>query len=298
MIKMSRSFALWSKISNVLVFAAILQGCATVVPSFDVPYSSDGTPSTRSITNKIRCELFELVRDDLTEEDKYKYRDLIVRSDYESAMLLSLDVTDTGNLEPSLNFPSGTFAFNVGLKFNQSREDNLSISLRYSMRELAYIWAHLDNSQREKILNDCSAVDTNLSGNLGLKSRITAAIETSNRKLIREATPTSGEFSGTINFNVIKSIENVGPTWTLVRFKGPGNLATLTESNNDKLTFGFAEGPGAGSKFDPNKTPYSATRRSKSFGPSRAKEALDRQLNVDTTVQLTNIRANLNRNPF
>jgi hypothetical protein len=39
---------------------------------------------------------------------------------------------------------------------------------------------------------------------------------------------------------------SLGPTWTLVQFKGPGGLASLSQVNTDKITLAFAEGPNVG----------------------------------------------------
>ena len=52
-----------------------------------------------------------------------------------------------------------------------------------------------------------------------------------------------GVFGGSIQFLVTKSLGTLGPTWTLIHFKGPGGLASLSQVNTDKITLAFAEGP-------------------------------------------------------
>src|SRR5437764_10337261 len=85
--------------------ASVLSGCATVVPKFDVPYYPNGAPSTATITREIECELYDLVRNDVPEEQRYKHRGVLLTHNYQVAMLVNLDVTDTGGLAPSANFP-------------------------------------------------------------------------------------------------------------------------------------------------------------------------------------------------
>jgi hypothetical protein len=64
-----------------------------------------------------------------------------------------------------------------------------------------------------------------------------------------------GVFGGSMQFLVTKSLNAVGPTWSLVHFKGPGGLASLSRINTDKMTLAFAEGPNAGTKMVTAVTP-------------------------------------------
>ena len=87
------------------MLALAVVGCATFVPRFDVPYYDNGAPSTATITREIECELYNLVRDDVPPDQQYQHRPTILTHNYQVAMLLNLDVTDTGGVAPSVNVP-------------------------------------------------------------------------------------------------------------------------------------------------------------------------------------------------
>jgi hypothetical protein len=258
-------------ISTALVTgAASLGGCASIAPNFDIPTDPRGVPSTASIVQRIRCELIP---------QPYEHRTALLAYDYEVAMLLSINVTDKGAIEPSLNFPFKDFSFNVGGNLSQSRGDSLSINLSYSMRDLAHDWVKGYASAQ------CPSLETNLAGDLGLRRSVSAALETPDLKPGGDVSPTAGEFSGSIEFTVARGVSNLGPTWTLVHFKGPGELASLSRESLNKLSFGFATGKGAGQPFRLRERPQPSVERGR-----RANDALARQLTNDLGTQLTVIR--------
>lgn len=263
------------------LLSTLIAGCAAIPPNFDVPSDMHGAPSTGTIVQRIKCELIELIRDDVPEP--YKHRTVLLALDYEVAMLLSLDVNDTGGLAPSVNLPYSNFAFNIGANLNQSREDTLNINLSYNMRELARRW------DQDRDLSICPAMDTNLAGNLGLKRIVTAAIETPDMVEKAELSATGGEFGGIVNFTLTRNLNSTGPTWTLTHFVGPGNLASLSRVNTDKLSFGFAVGKNAGKPFKS----HEVTPRSSFAGANRV---LQQQLLNNLGTQLSGIR-NLPRVP-
>jgi hypothetical protein len=277
--------------------APCISGCATVVPKFDVPYypagavggpSAPSTPSTAAITREIECELYNLVRNDVPPDQQYPLRGPVLTRNFQVAMLLNLDVTDTGGLAPSANFPASTmFAFNAAAELQQAREDSLGIGLAFSLKD------DLFNAPPAKKtdLSTCPItspegfVATNLAGNLGLKEKVTAALATKDvASSTSTPTPTSGEFSGVINFTLTKNVNAVGPTWMLTHFKGPGNLASLSEVNNDKLNFAFAE-------TKPSSPMPAAKTAAKKDSQMRAQALLDRQIQIDLTTLLSNIRS-------
>ena len=63
------------------------------------------------------------------------------------------------------------------------------------------------------------AADTNLAGNLGVKDFVAMA-ETSPGLAEDRKSPNS-VFGGSVQFLVTKSVSGLGPTWSLVHFKGP-----------------------------------------------------------------------------
>ncbi|WP_149534180.1 hypothetical protein [Tardiphaga sp. P9-11] len=201
---------------------------------------------------------------------------MLLTLDYEVAMLLTLDVNDTGGLAPSFNLPYPNFAFNVGANLSQSREDTFNVNLTYSMRELFRWW------QKDRDLGICPETDTNLAGNLGLRRIVEAALDTPDMIKTTDVSVTGGEFSGIVNFTLTKSINSAGPTWTLTHFVGPGNMASLSRVNNDKLSFGFASGKRAGTSFD--------SRIAYRPDFSKANRALERVILNNLGTQLNGIR--------
>jgi hypothetical protein len=268
--------ALRSKYSFLLALT-MLSGCASVAPHFDVPVNAGGYPSTKAIVERIECELVDLVRND--SEKPYVHRELLLTEDYETAMSLTLDVNDTGGLAPAVSFPFGVISYTVTGNLNQSRDDTVTINLYFSMRELEHEW------KEGRLSGVCPVIETNLAGDLGLKRSISAALETHNLNLTTTGvSPSSvssggGEFSGSITFTVTKSLTNIGATWTVQHFQGPGGLGTLSEVNTDKLLFGFAEGPNAGKPFNSN------IARNRSGKGEGAKNVLNQQVIYDLATQ-------------
>ncbi|XYD08791.1 hypothetical protein R1A27_28280 [Methylobacterium sp. NMS12] len=253
--------------------------CAGIVPSFDVPTTDEGVPVTTSITRRVICELIDLVRDDLPEERQYRHKYSLLHDDYQVALLLTLDKNDTGGLAPSLSFIQPQFLFDANFAVSQSREDSLNINLSYSMRDLARAFTRREGRAI------CPEVDTYLAGNLGLKRSISGALESTGLITQTTVTPTSGEFSGAINFTITRKIVGLGPTILQKDFKGPGQLISVSSVGNDKLSYGFATGKNAGTPFDPRR-PASPTKQYE----SRAQVVLDRQLSNEAITQLSAIR--------
>lgn len=260
--------------SSIRVFhiAALLGlgGCSTIVPSFDLPKDQDGVPTVSSIVDRIECELASMLID-----DTYAYRQYFSMGDFVAAFQLDLSVTDSGGLAPSFAYLDGPFSFGAGATLSQSREQNYTQLMFISMRELAR-----DVDANPEIARCSKKYDTNLSGDLGLRTAVDLAL--SSRYLSNETklSGTNGVFGGRINFVVTKSLNSVGPTWTLRHFRGPGGLASLSEVNTDKIVFAFARGPNIGKKYT-----LSSTEQAKSA------EALIQQINLNSiSTQLSNIR--------
>lgn len=261
------------------IFAGIVTSSCTFVPSrFDVPYSASGVPLANSIVQRIRCELAELVRDDI--DPPYNRRGTLLQFDYHAAMLLSLDANDTASAAPSLVFPYTGFSFGITPSAKLSRQDQLNYSLQYSMLDLYYDWK--ENPQNYV----CPDPKTNLAGNLGIREKVSSALNLSDLAFVTTVTPTDGQFSGVINFTATKSIDQAGPTWTLAHFTGPGAFFAASEVNTDKLAFAFAAGPEI--KIVSKKRPVLA----RSGVARKAERALERALTNDLGTQLNAIRNN------
>ncbi|MDF0584170.1 hypothetical protein [Bradyrhizobium yuanmingense] len=256
----------------------LITGCTLSPANFDVPYSKSGVPLANSVVQRIRCELAELVRDDL--EVPYLRRATLIEFDYHVAMLLSLDANDTASVAPSLTFPISGVAFNITPSAKLSRQDQINYSLKYSMVDLYWDW----KARPEEYA--CPDPNTNLAGNLGIREKVSSALNLTDLAFVTEAKPTDGQFSGIINFTATKSINQAGPTWTLANFTGPGAFLAASEVNTDKLAFGFAAGKGI--KIVTAKRPF----QERVSTSRQADDALSRALTNDLGTQLNAIRSN------
>jgi hypothetical protein len=78
----------------------------------------------------------------------------------------------------------------------------------------------------------------------GMKDFVAMAALTENLDT-KQTLSGKGVFGGSIQFLVTKSLTSLGPTWSLVNFKGPGGV-TASQINTDSLTLAFAQGPNVG----------------------------------------------------
>jgi hypothetical protein len=239
------------RVSALALIAALCNSCG--VPHYDVPTDNVGQPTVQTIVARIQCELRDMVRDDMGDADVTSFHRLFLLAfDYDVEASLSLEVNDTGGLAPTLSYmnpftAATSFAFGVNGTLSESRDQNFTENMQFSIRSIYLDWKTGANP------HDCPQPDTNLAGKLGIKDLVAMAALTSN--LDQKITLSNkGVFGGSIQFLVTKNLTGAGPTWTLVKFKGPGTLAQLSEVNTDKLTLAFAVGPNAGKpmpKFAP-----------------------------------------------
>ena len=229
---------------GVIILAVMLGGCATVIPPYDIP-SDEAGPTVASIVSRITCELAETLYES---EENYQ---IIIANDMDVALQLNLTVDDTGGLAPTFTYTKLPFSFNAGAVLSQSREQNFTAKYYYSMRELDEEFKGFKDRGANLAKKCAENVDTNLAGKLGLRETYDLA-KTSSQHLQWNAklSGTDGAFGGYVNFLVTKNLNMVGPTWTLTHFKGPGNLASVSEINTDKIAFAFAQGAAAGKPYN------------------------------------------------
>ncbi len=253
-----------------------MQGACMSTPApFDVPYSRSGTPLVNSIVRRINCELVELVRDDI--KPLYRRRDTLLRFDYHAAMLLTIDSNETGAIAPSFSFPHAAFSFVVAPSYKQSREDQRGYFLNFSFNDIYDDW----RADPKKYM--CPDPDTDLAGDLGLRETVSSALNLEELAYTTTVTPTTGIFNGFVNFTATKSIDRIGPTWTLTHFSGPGPLLSGSIVTNNKLAFGFAGGPNANQ-------PRQRLAANRVVATVRADQALNQALASDVGTQLNAIR--------
>lgn len=213
--------------------AISLSGCASTIPVFDVPYqqsAADGAiPTANSIVTRIRCELAEIA------SGRELDRAIIRQENIVALVELSLTVTDDGAIAPTATFTNGVFSFGTGFKFDQSRAQNFTENLSFTLSSL----------QGLNTSSTCNfPPDTNLSGNLGLKT-IWELANSSGPDANWNQKGSTGSFGGSIIFTVDKEISATGPTWKLKHFTGPGSFLSAYDKNVDKLTIGFGKGSAA-----------------------------------------------------
>jgi hypothetical protein len=235
----------------VFLGASVGSGCA--VPHYDVPYTEVGQPTVKSIVQRIQCEIRDLVRDDPDDPAAF-YAPYLLSQDFDVLVSMSIEVNDTGGLTPSLAYmkalsPLTSFTFSGNATLSESRDHTFTENLQFSVREIYLDWynwklakqAGIDTDEAGLTPHDCPPADTNLSGTLGIIDFVSMAAHS-------EGLDNSSDkvFGGTIQFLVTKNVNSVGPTWTLVHFKGPGGFLNFSQINTDKITLAFAQGPNVG----------------------------------------------------
>ena len=223
-----------------IILTTSLLGCSDIVPKYDVPYDEFGTPRVGSIIERIQCELAVMADKD------YKNSGPLTAGDFVAVFQLDLTVNDTGGLAPSFTYiASPMFSFGAGVKYERSREQNFTEKLIFSLRDMQKRIEDGKKTGTHPYMCP-KEVETNLSGDLGLRQTVEAALLSPGLNIGTKLNGNDGAFGGYINFVVTKNFNSVGPTWTLRHFRGPGELGSLSEVNTDRLTFAFAQGNNAG----------------------------------------------------
>jgi hypothetical protein len=247
---------LWNAHFCVVILACslVVSGCA--IPHYDVPYTNPGYPSVKTIIARIQCEIRDLVRTDITDptHPSKLYGAFLRNWDMDVLIAMSIDVNDTGGLTPTLSYmdPPLSFVFSANGTLSESRDHTFTENLQYSVRQIYIDWyaynlalqAGIDPVSLGVTAHECpTIVDTNLAGTLGIADFVAMAASSEG---LDATTAPDKIFGGTIQFLVTKNVNAVGPTWTLVHFKGPGGFAGLSQVNTDKITLSFAQGPNIG----------------------------------------------------
>lgn len=252
--------------------------CMTTPAPFDVPYNVNGTPVVNSIVERINCELVELVRDD--RQQVFKRQPTLLRYDFHASMLLVIESTESGAIAPVFNFPHTGFSFGVSPSFKKSREDQKGYNLEFSFVDIYEAWRA--NPGRYP----CPDIDTDLAADLGLRETVASALNLEELNFGSSLSPAAGVFNGAVNFTATRSINSIGPTWTLTHFNGPGPLLSGSIATNNKLSFGFGGGP------NPNKA-RQRDAANRSIARARAQLGLGQALTTDIGIQLNAIRNDL-----
>ncbi|MFO1111013.1 MAG: hypothetical protein U1E61_17700 [Bradyrhizobium sp.] len=282
--------------------ALMLAGCG--VPRYDVPYTEAGQPTVKSIVARIQCEIRDMVRDDSTGPEAF-YRAFLLNQDFDVAVSMSIEVNNTGGLNPTLSYltqlnPLTSFTFSGSGTLSGSRDHTFTQNLQFSVRDIYldwYTWRLAKLAGVEEpldyglVAHDCPSPDANLSGTLGIVDFVAMAANS-------EGLTTTSEkvFGGSIQFLITKNVSALGPTWSLVHFKGPGGLVNLSQVSTNKITLAFAEGPNVGKKMVLPRT-YLWNRKIAGIAPVRrgrfnpaAYGLLQQMLTSSINTQLTTLQ--------
>jgi hypothetical protein len=217
---------------------ALLSGCAGI-PELYKPASTtrdDPTlaPKVDHIVERIRCELARV--------SSYQLKG----KDYVITVLLTLQVNDELNLTPTLSFitplkGTNTRTVSEGLGIGGARERMFTSTFTFNSLDLA----------RQKACDDMPKPYYRLDGDLGLADIARDGIGIGNLQDAAQAPTTDGtaprpnqpSFASQIKFVVTRSVSALGPTWSLVRFKGPGGANGLLNGKaltTDSVNVAFA----------------------------------------------------------
>lgn len=222
-----------------------LSGCA--VGQFDVPTDASGQPTVKSIWDRVQCEMRDMVRDDVETVDN-QHSALLLNDDYDVEVTLTVEVNDTGGIQPSLSYINplskiANFTLAATATLSEARDDKFTAIVQLSFRTIYTEWKTGVN------LHECPSPNTNLAGSLGLSRYVNMAAFTP-RLDSKQNLAGKGVFGATDQFTVTKNLSALGATWTLTSFKGPGAV-NISEVNTDSILLAFARGPNAGKKMPP-----------------------------------------------
>jgi len=239
--------------------ATVLVGC-TSIPRFHGSDSAKDAPTVAELVTHIQCEIWNIV----TEGGKSDWHtNALATHQYVAFANLTVDVTNFEGTSPSLSFiapyqtPMTNLTKSVSGQWTgtQHRSINQTFSLNIQAPNEAYAHEHCLSPGKD---------GARLHGDLGLAAIIKAGLahveqpefvfkrpgSTDPTKL----SSTAPVFGSTIDFTIVYGIGNIGPTWTLTHFKGPGGgsgsgsgsggssqgLLTLTRTEKDTLVISFA----------------------------------------------------------
>ena len=227
--------------SLVLAGAGMLSACAPNFVALDVPQVIDRergtpTPSTKQITQRIRCELANLA-------DSRKSVRMSSPNDYLVAVQLSLAVQDDGNLAPSFGYTNGVFSFAAGGKVSAARTSTFTADLIYDM-------ARIDDAVKEDRASHGGVLPPEsffacpdptvggISGSLGIDTAGLMGMSTDDVNT-GDDLGGKGVFGGNVQFVVTKTLGALGPTWAFKHIKSIGGTVNVDETNTDQVTFAF-----------------------------------------------------------
>jgi hypothetical protein len=189
-----------------------------------LPTSANAKPlPLRLLTDRILCELTDLVRDDSPDNPSSRHRNFLLAYDYGVAIHLSLEVNDNGDL-----------AISRTENASSSQTRNFTRKIYFSTRDIFLDWS------TRVAPHDCPA---GLSGILGFRSAVENGA--GSMELAVSGLPGSGAFGQSMNF-VVTGNPNATDGWLLTSFEDTSAVKRLSGVKIDRIAFAFAPGPNAG----------------------------------------------------
>jgi hypothetical protein len=276
------------------LLAAGLGGCS-LAPSLVLPGSghenAPAGPKVASIMSHLKCELYEATnstaelpryqdvqglvprvpKPDDGDRQPFSIRAIFSQIEYVAEAQLSLEVTETAGIAPSVNFvqplsaPATNFTVLASAGYSEAARKKLDL---YTSIDFARLVSSTNNlrvnvKDEETFIEKEAVPDTpcqsgrELEGTLGIKESISAALVSSAMTDIAvlpwaTATPiknkptdslyTYGAFTVTAEFTITASL-NGGPNWTLTKFRGPSlgsnGLLSVQRVPKDTLVMTF-----------------------------------------------------------
>ena len=236
------------------VLSLCLADCSSM-PSFDTAESKRGYPTVHHVIQKIECEIAEARDDPDNNTPKFLHHlnhtlNLKDFSQWVANVTLSLTVSDTEGLSPTgglalaylepLKAVGTSFTFGANALWYQQRQRIYTQSYTVIIKSLS-----LKACDRFK---ENSPSDINLTGDLGLRDQIHMGLHSFHKddsSDYSEATDPDSKgspdsFGGTVSFDVFKGVTSLGPTWTLVHFKGPNGGLGYQRDDLHKIAITFA----------------------------------------------------------
>jgi len=207
------------------VFVTVVMSSCASVPSFNHPLGSPSaklSPTVADLVQHIQCEI-------LAAKGKLG-TDALKNNRYIAFAQLTVDITNFQGSAPQLNYitpytaPMTNLTYTIGGQLSGTQHRNITQSFTIDITDAQANAAGI-----------CSAdiKSGRLSGDLGLDAVIGDGLAHVNSsdfgvfpvpqadaaKLSSTVLPV---FGSTVDFTIVYGINNVGPTWTLTHFKGPG----------------------------------------------------------------------------
>lgn len=229
-----------------------LGGCSSM-PAFEAPLSKEGYPTVGHVIKKIECEIAQARDAPENTNPKFIYYlnntlNLKDFSQWAASVTLSLTISDTEGLSPTgglalayldpLKLAGTSFSFGGNALLYQQRQRIFTQTYTINIASLSIRTCDYFNGK---------VPDINLAGDLGLKDQIDMGLHAFHRDNTSDYSPTdtankgaTDTFGATVSFDVFKGMTSVGPTWTLVHFKGPGGGLGYQRDDLDKIAITFA----------------------------------------------------------